>query len=201
MELRKGEPGDVEGVAASMARAFDDDPWVDWLVRKDARRAEAILGFFRLTYGRLAMRWRESWVDPELRGAAMWAPPGQWHLSFLGELGALPAFARIVSLRRVWSVWRATQPIASAHPPEPHWYLLHLGVDPSAQGQGLGAALCRPVLERCDREGSPAYLETAKERNLAFYRKLGFEIVAELPITGGPMIWGMWRKPAVSAGR
>ena len=118
MELRKGEPGDVEGVAASLARAFDDDPWVDWLVRKDARRAEAILGFFRLTYGRMAMRWRESWVDPALRGAAMWAPPGQWHLSFLAELGAFPAVARSVTLRRVWSVWRATQPIARAHPPE-----------------------------------------------------------------------------------
>ena len=52
-----------------------------------------------------------------------------------------------------------------------------------------------PVLERCDREGAPAYLETAKESNLGFYRKSGFEVNAEMPIKGGPMIWGMWREP------
>jgi hypothetical protein len=49
------------------------------------------------------------------------------------------------------------------------------------------------MLERTGREGAPAYLETARAQNLPFYRRNGFEESAELPIVGGPTIWGMWR--------
>lgn len=55
------------------------------------------------------------------------------------------------------------------HPDEPHWYLATLGTDPSAQGRGIGSALLADVLERCDREATPAYLETETEANVAFY--------------------------------
>ena len=36
------------------------------------------------------------------------------------------------------------------HPDESHWYLPMIGVEPSAQGEGLGAALLRHALARCD---------------------------------------------------
>ncbi len=48
------------------------------------------------------------------------------------------------------------------------------------QGKGVGGALMRPVLEHCDAEGIPCYLESSKERNLPFYRRHGFEVVEEL---------------------
>jgi hypothetical protein len=41
--------------------------------------------------------------------------------------------------------------------------------------------------------GYPSYLVTATEQNLAIYRRLGFEIVAETKISDGPHLWGMWR--------
>ena len=76
---------------------------------------------------------------------------------------------------------------------EPHWYLAFLGIEPSEQGKGLGSALLRPVLERCDSEGTPAYLETSNERNLPFYQRHGFEVVQQCGIPDGPHFWGMWR--------
>ena len=76
------------------------------------------------------------------------------------------------------------------------WYLLTLGVDPPRQGRGIGSALMRPVLTRADAEGLPCYLETEKERNVRFYGKHGFEVVAqgEGP-AGGPAFWTMKREP------
>src|SRR5262249_24908653 len=86
------------------------------------------------------------------------------------------------------------------HPRFPHWYLLLLGVDPPAQGQGVGKALVRPILERCDREGLPAYLETGKERNVRFYASLGFDVMEEIALPGGgPKIWLLLRNPSPSA--
>ena len=51
-------------------------------------------------------------------------------------------------------------------PAEPLWYLDQLGVDPSRQGEGLGRALVRFGLDRAAEAGLPAFLETARERNL-----------------------------------
>ena len=63
------------------------------------------------------------------------------------------------------------------HPQEPHWYLPFIGVDPVRQGQGIGAALLRPILEKCDAERLPAYLESSNPRNRPLYQRHGFEMV------------------------
>ena len=68
---------------------------------------------------------------------------------------------------------------------------------PAAQGRGLGTALVRPMLERCDREGRPAYLEATTPRNRALYERLGFALVEEMRFPqDGPPLWRMWREPA-----
>ena len=37
-------------------------------------------------------------------------------------------------------------------------------MSPELQGRGIGSALMQPVLERCDRDGMPAYLEATTPR-------------------------------------
>jgi GNAT superfamily N-acetyltransferase len=69
-----------------------------------------------------------------------------------------------------------------------------LGTDPRYQGKGIGSALLAPVLEQCDAEGLPAYLESTKERNVPFYARHGFEVTESFRVGGGPTVWGMWRK-------
>ena len=90
--------------------------------------------------------------------------------------------------------------VESMHPHEPHWYLATLGTAVEQQGKGVGGALMRPVLEHCDAEGIPCYLESSKERNVPFYRRHGFEVVKEVPLPGeGPLLWTMWREPQPAA--
>lgn len=79
----------------------------------------------------------------------------------------------------------------------PHWYLVWLGTDPSDQGKGLGSAVLRPVLEHCDTEGVAAYVESSKERNIAFYARHGFRVIRELRLPRGPTVWPMWREPHI----
>jgi GNAT superfamily N-acetyltransferase len=71
------------------------------------------------------------------------------------------------------------------------------GVDPAAQGQGIGSAVLQPVLGWCDTLRLGAYLENTNERNLVFYQRLGFRILEALVFApDGPTVWRMWRPPA-----
>src|SRR5206468_12016999 len=85
--------------------------------------------------------------------------------------------------------------IERRHIRETHYYFAYVGVSPEAQGQGLGTALMRPTLDRCDEQGLPAYLEASSERNAALYERLGFELKDELRFAGGPPLRLMLRPP------
>jgi GNAT superfamily N-acetyltransferase len=64
------------------------------------------------------------------------------------------------------------------------------------QGRGLGSTLLQPVLARADADRLPCYLETGVARNVTFYERHGFQVVAAgaLP-RGGPPLWAMVRAP------
>ena len=91
--------------------------------------------------------------------------------------------------------WEPRWSGATAHVREPHYYVRDIGVHPDMQGRGLGSALLRPTLERCDREGLPAYLEASSERNAALYERLGFQLTRELRVGGSPPLRLMLRPP------
>jgi GNAT superfamily N-acetyltransferase len=92
----------------------------------------------------------------------------------------------------MWGLGR----VERRHPHDRHLYLAVLGVDPDRQGTGVGSALLAPALELCDRERLPAYLETGKERNIAFYGRHGFRVIERLTLPAGPPAWLMRREPS-----
>jgi hypothetical protein len=51
------------------------------------------------------------------------------------------------------------------------------------------------VLERCDAEGIPAYLEASRADNARLYECLGFEPREEIEILDGVRVRPMWREP------
>jgi ribosomal protein S18 acetylase RimI-like enzyme len=78
----------------------------------------------------------------------------------------------------------------------PHWYLAGIGVDPSAQRQGVGSALMRPGVEAAAAAGLPTVLLTNNEQNLSFYESQGFAVVRERPTPEkGPRAWAMVKRP------
>jgi ribosomal protein S18 acetylase RimI-like enzyme len=78
----------------------------------------------------------------------------------------------------------------------PHAYLWFLGVSRPLQGYGIGSRLLKLATDRLDAQRLPAYLETQTERNLALYRRHGFEVTSEhKPRPDAPPLWSMWREP------
>ena len=126
-----------------------------------------------------------------LEGAALWAPPDAW----AAPPGELLRGIRALTPHRALITVYGLGDIERVHPRQTHFYLSVLGVEPGRQGQGVGSRLIGPGLEMCDREGVPAYLETAKARNVTFYERHGFRVTDERRLPRGPKVWLMWREP------
>jgi predicted N-acetyltransferase YhbS len=111
-------------------------------------------------------------------------------------LGALPRLLLAVGLRGARRMMLTMGALKKSHPREPHWYLMGLATDPPKQRTGVGTALVRPVLDRCDGAKLGAYLETQKQANVPYYERFGFRVVNEIDLPkGGPHLWLMWRNP------
>jgi GNAT superfamily N-acetyltransferase len=185
---RKASAADLPAITETLALAFYDDPVVSWCVEEGARRRQLSPTFFGAV-AKSYLAYDETYAVDEGVSAALWAPPGaaddEELPTVLGEI--LEADAE-----RLFEVFGL---MAQAHPVEPHYYLFLLATRPEWQGRGLGSSLMAPVLERCDRDRVPAYLEATSERNLPLYLRHGFEVTAEIQIPGGPTMWPMWRAP------
>jgi ribosomal protein S18 acetylase RimI-like enzyme len=129
------------------------------------------------------------------RAAAIWSPPdvamldehmGLSFATLLQELIGSDAETRLTAFAKMEEM----------HPHESHFYLFSLGTHAEYQGQGLGAEVVAPVLEICDAQRLPVYLESSNPRNIPFYQRHGFELRGELLLAeGGPSLSTMWRDP------
>jgi ribosomal protein S18 acetylase RimI-like enzyme len=196
-DIRKISPDEVSRVAKALARAFEDDPVMSWIFRDDSKRLANLDKAFTLFIRKIWLPQDECYATDQLFGAALWLPPGKWHLSVGRQLQLLPSMVSVIG-RNLPRLMTALKFIEKNHPKGPqHYYLPVLGVEPEFQGRGFGGALMRPILTRCDRERLPAYLESSKWRNVALYERHGFRVVEELRLPkDGPPIWRMWREPA-----
>ncbi|GAA1805194.1 GNAT family N-acetyltransferase [Actinomadura chokoriensis] len=198
--VRTAAGADAAAIAPVLARAFDDDPVWCWLLPDDASRVRRLTGLFDVLLRRVHLRYGATETagrDGAVEAAALWDPPGHWRVPVRLQAAQTVPLLRILGAR-VPVTLRTLGAIERHHPREPHWYLSVLGTDPPAQGRGLGGALLRSRLDRCDAAGIPAYLESSKEQNVPYYERFGFRVTRELalPGRGCPPVWLMWRDPA-----
>jgi GNAT superfamily N-acetyltransferase len=196
-EVRRAGASDLATVTSTLANAFSTDPVTRWMLR-DKPDAERRLGFMFGAMGRLALRRpaHEIYLTDDGSGVAFWRGIDDWKVPTGDVIRSTPAIMRAWGVGNVRGL-RLLTIMERAHPTEPHYYLEFLGTRRDRQGTGVGSALMTAMVERCDREGVPAYLENSNPaNNTAFYARYGFEEqgAIELPAGCPPMV-PMWRDP------
>ena len=199
-EVRLAEKADLRAAGRVLGRAMLADPLYRWILPDDARRG----------------RWLEQVMTDllhllspdghvyvccdgrEIAGAIGLAPPGRAKpplrraLPFaLKQLGRRPSrrppFARLAAGAQL------LREVQRLHPAAPHYYVMIAGVDPTAQGRGLGGKLLGHCLQLADTGNTAAYLETSNPLNVAWYSARGFAVQQTVAPDDAPPTWLMWR--------
>ena len=185
-------------MVAALASAFSEDPLFTWLAGagpdKPLEPKMRILfdAFAKLDLGRSD---HLIFTDEDHIGAAVWKAPNKWKMPTGDMVRSLPAMLRAFGSKAPRMVSAITA-IEKVHPKEEHYYLEALGTRQDMQSKGIGSAVMGHMLDRCDAEGMPAYLESSNLRNVPFYARHGFEATGEIVVgKGAPTVTAMWREP------
>lgn len=189
----------VRQAAALMARAFHDDPFFTFVLPDPVRRERVLPWLFgrTISYG---LRYGRVYTTPSFEGIALWLGPEKPALTgmgtFLTGLFLLPLKLGWQELKKSMRLARSSDELHKRSIAGRHWYLLGLGVEPSRQGHGVGAALLQPVMALADRERLVCYLDTNNALNLPFYERVGFTLAGHARSSqAGPGTWCMRRQP------
>jgi GNAT superfamily N-acetyltransferase len=179
--LRRAVANDTDTLSATLTEAFYQDPVMSWCYPDAPERATILPAFFRVV---LDAATPHGGVETAEEGAAtsVWIPPeaeidGERLAADLGAVSG-PYEERALAIMGLLDEHHPTD--------QAHQYLFLLGTREAWQSHGLGSALLRSVLSRCDVDGVPAYLEATSERNRSLYERHGFETVEMIGLPGSP---------------
>ncbi|MFE4450809.1 GNAT family N-acetyltransferase [Streptomyces sp. NPDC056796] len=193
VRVRQADQRDRDQVVRILEEAFHHDPVSSW-VFPDEEHRRAVHGKFLGVFADITLRGGRIDLLEDGTATALWLSVPAGVPEGADDTPALMRETADPGNERAELVGRLT---GAVHPHDrAHEYLLMIGVSPERQGEGLGEELMRGVLERCDREGTPAYLEASSARSRGLYERLGFTFTGrtvELP--EGPSMWPMWREP------
>ena len=189
--VRLATSADAEPLAATLARAFADDPLTSHLLPNESARAAALPRMFKLLF-KLGLPHGACFVTSGYEAVTLWRPPNGWHVPFWAYVVNAPELLGIFG-SGVLGVMNTMDRMEKLHPHEPHWYLQTIGTDPDKQGKGFGSLIMRQQLAVADAAAMPCYLESSKDTNIPIYKSFGFEVTGEIKIPNGPTLWPMWR--------
>lgn len=184
---------DRDAVIASITLGFAADPVARW-VWPEAKMYLSAMPRFVAAFGGRGFDHDSVYRSECGHAAAMWLPP---EIEPDGE-AIDKLIAATIEPSRQEEIGSFFQQMDEHHPHDPCWYLPMIAAEPDHQGRGLGAALMKRALQRCDDDGLPAYLESSNPRNIGLYERHGFEIIGRIQAGSSPVMTPMLRLPRPS---
>ena len=193
-EVHHAVRADLDALEATLADAFHDDPMMAWIY-PDAETRPAYTQAFMRAGLEIGFPHGHVYSVTPYAGAAVWAPPDVDMFDDAAITNMFTILGEQIGARSE-EVGNGLLSINEHHPHDvPHFYLFILGTTRAQQSKGLGSKLMREVLDRCDRQGLGAYLESSNIKNVPFYERHGFKVLTEVTLSPDFTARPMWRDP------
>lgn len=190
--MRLASVRDIKSMVLVLTEAFSKDPHIHWFVGEPtnpatARRRRASLMNY-LCHATVSSG--DAWVSDDGKGIALWqshrSKPKGWRF-FLANLEYLFVCGIAATVRSL----RTEANLKSKLPRGPHYFLWTVGIDAGARGKGLLTSLLSPRLDEAAHTGTPVFLETTVERNVAIYEHYGFSVESTYVFDNSPTVYFM----------
>lgn len=199
-------PTDIPSAITCIQRAFDTDPYNNWVFDKSPGKFNVERNYHSL---KAKCEWgmrnalfyvakdSEREKEGDVVGVSMWVKPSKtgevrtWSgwiddyvLWFKQGLNLLWYQGRGgLRTERYW-IWKREQAVAQREiwtDEEGYYFVNIVVVSPEVQGKGVGRMLFEVVTTKADEEGRRCYLESSRmEPNVRIYEKMGFELVRKM---------------------
>ncbi|MEO1431064.1 MAG: GNAT family N-acetyltransferase, partial [Cyanobacteria bacterium J06633_8] len=169
-EIIRLEKSQIDKASQILAAAFNQDPFFQHVLPQEGK--DKLLYCLWQNILRYCQPHHSTYTTPELKGIAVWIPPGEYPINPLRFL--LAGFYKLpfqVGLKRMrnFSLFRLLEKYHKQDMSVPHWYLLGLGVSPDYQGQGIGGSLIQPILKQADETPKPSRYQWGTDISCLWY--------------------------------
>ena len=164
-----------------LAKSFNDNKSVNYVVKQDDARQERIRGLMEYSFN-ICQAFGDVWIDDNGQACALVLYPDQKRTTFSAVLWDARLAVSVIGLNRVGQALSRESKIKSFHPKEHFSYLWFIGVPPESQNKGKGSQLLEEIIQVSEAKERPIFLETSVERNIPWYRKHGFEVFQTLDL-------------------
>ena len=158
-----------------LAQSFEENGSVNYVVKQGDKRRERIRSLMNYSFN-VCDKFGDIWLSYDEKACALVLYPDKKHYTVQSVWWDVNLALSVIGLSRVGKVLKRETKIKAFHPEKPFTYLWYIGVLPKAQHGGVGTQMLEDIIHESWVQQRPVYLETSMERNLPWYRKLGFEI-------------------------
>ncbi len=178
----KAKPIDKKLIIELLAKSFEDNQSVNYIIRQDGKTAERIRALMAYSIGQCSL-FGDVWLSDDKKACALILYPHQKKTTLRSILLDLKLILRAISLSGIIKAMKREDLIKAKQPKINMAYIWFIGVNPMYQRSSIGSKLLKEVISDATLKGLPVYLETSTVGNIPWYTRFGFQIYEELNLT------------------
>lgn len=170
---------DKNVVITILARAFDKNKSVNYVIPQDGKRLQRIRHLMAYSFD-VCNRFGQVFLSDDRTACALVLFPDKKKTTVQSVWWDVRLLASCTGIFNAGKVLSREAKIKKRQPAGALYYLWFIGTDPLQQNKGTGSKLLQEVIRESERANRVLCLETSTVENIPWYRKFGFEIYNEL---------------------
>lgn len=162
-----------------LVKSFADNKSVNYIIKQDNKRLQRIKGLMEYSFEQCRL-FGKIYFSDDGSTCALIIYPDKKKTTFKSVYLDIKLILQSTGFSNISKAIKREAEIKKHHPQGPLCYLWFIGVEPTHQNKGFGTRLMEKIISDASVEKRTVCLETSTDRNIPWYKKLGFEIYKEL---------------------
>ncbi|CAL2079007.1 Acetyltransferase [Tenacibaculum sp. 190524A02b] len=179
--MRKASEKDKDLVIDILSKSFDTNKSINFVVQQDSKRLKRIKKLMEYSFF-MGLTFGEVFISDCGKSCSILLYPYKKKTTLASFFWDLKLVFGVIGIKNVKKVLSRESQLKGLHPKVPFIHLWYVGVYPDFQNKGLGSKLMKEIYTFSKNKKLPILLETSTERNIPFYKSLGYKIIDKLDL-------------------